>query len=114
MVLRLDPRRAQLRKERRRHNLARKALAQDRARDGLPPPGESWLTAAIPMENRYCSCRLTRVRSQMIQGPPHTCYNSIESCPAPDPEVCNKTEVSCHGLQLQSLWIIPTAAVGES
>ena len=23
---------------------------------------ESWLTAAIPMENPYCSCKLTRVR----------------------------------------------------
>ena len=26
--------------------------------------GESWLTAAIPMENPYCSCKLTRVRSR--------------------------------------------------
>ena len=24
--------------------------------------GESWLTAAIPIENPYCSCKLTRVR----------------------------------------------------
>ena len=22
-------------------------------------PGESWLTSAVPMENLYCSCRLT-------------------------------------------------------
>ena len=29
----------------------------------LPPScGESWLTAAIHMENPYCSCKLTRVR----------------------------------------------------
>ena len=27
------------------------------------PPGESWLTAAIPNDNPYCSCKLTRVRS---------------------------------------------------
>ena len=27
------------------------------------PAGESWLTAAIPMENPYCGCKLTRVRS---------------------------------------------------
>ena len=26
--------------------------------------GESWLTAAIPMENSYSSCKLTRVRRQ--------------------------------------------------
>ena len=26
-------------------------------------PGESWLTAAIPMDNPYCSSKLTRVRS---------------------------------------------------
>ena len=26
--------------------------------------GESWLTAAIPMDNPYCSCKLTRVRSR--------------------------------------------------
>ena len=24
--------------------------------------GESWLTAAIPMDNPYCSCKLTRVQ----------------------------------------------------
>ena len=27
----------------------------------VQPVGESWPTAAIPIENRYCSCRLTRV-----------------------------------------------------
>ena len=26
--------------------------------------GESWRTAAIPMENPYCSCKLTRARSR--------------------------------------------------
>ena len=26
-------------------------------------PGESWLTAAIPMDSPYCSCKLTRVRA---------------------------------------------------
>ena len=32
---------------------------------GIPKSesGESWLTAAIPTENPYCSCKLTRVRS---------------------------------------------------
>ena len=31
---------------------------------------------------------------RMIQGPPHTCYNSIRDCPAPDLEVCNETEIT--------------------
>ena len=29
---------------------------------GRGRPGESWLTAAIPMDNPYCSCKLTRGR----------------------------------------------------
>ena len=32
------------------------------------PYGESLLTAAIPMENPYCSCKLTRVRSRCSKG----------------------------------------------
>ena len=28
--------------------------------------GESWLTAAIPMDSPYCSCKLTRVRVQAL------------------------------------------------
>lgn len=31
---------------------------------------------------------------RMIQGPPHSCYNSIQTCPAPDPEACNYTEIT--------------------
>ena len=29
--------------------------------------GQSWLTAAIPMDNPYCSCKLTCVRSRLAQ-----------------------------------------------
>ena len=43
--------------------------------------GESWLTAAVPMDSPYCSCKLTLARHWS------------------------------HGLQLQFLWIVPTAAV---
>ena len=44
--------------------------------------GEPWLAAAIPMDNPYCSCRLTR---------------------------CSRVS---HGLRLPSLWRTSTAAVG--
>ena len=32
--------------------------------DVVPKVRESWLTAAIPMDNPYCSCKLTRVLPQ--------------------------------------------------
>ena len=41
------------------------ARRDDRRRRQVPEgAGESWLTAAIPMENPYCSCKLTRVLPQ--------------------------------------------------
>ena len=48
----------------------------DRAKAAARPlteavAGEPWPTAAIPMENPYCSCELTRVRSDGA-----TAYNS--------------------------------------
>ena len=50
------------------------------------------LTAAIHVESSYCSCKLTRVRAA-----------------AAEPPLGGRPPVS-YGLQLQSLWIIPTAA----
>ena len=44
-----------------------------RAAGGRQPAGEggsSWLTAAIPMDNPYCSCKLTAQRSTAGEAPP--------------------------------------------
>ena len=49
----------------------------------------SWLRALWPKIELATGFLL-----RMIQGPPHSCYNSIESCPAPDPEACNYTEIT--------------------
>jgi hypothetical protein len=49
----------------------------------------AWLAALWPKIELA-----TEFLLRMIQGPPHTCYNSIQSCPAPDPNVCNETECS--------------------
>ena len=49
----------------------------------------SWLRALWPKIELATGFLL-----RMIQGPPHSCYNSIQSCPAPDPEACNYTEIT--------------------
>ena len=36
-----------------------------RKRISASSPGQPWLTAAIPIENRYCSCMLTRDATDM-------------------------------------------------
>ena len=53
--------------------------------------GESWLTAAVPIENLHCSCKLTRVRPRCRgeYGPTtvarrETCFNHTQ-----DTEECN-------------------------
>ena len=44
--------------------------------------GESWLTAAIPIENPYCSCKLTRVRprqtDQLLDDEMHNRHEEIQ------------------------------------
>ena len=60
----------------------------------------SWLTAAIPMENPYCSCK--RVSSS-------TRVSSWSWLTAANP--CGEPLLQLAGLLLQSLWRVPTAAV---
>ena len=62
--------------------------------------GEPWLAAAIPMENIYCSCRLTRERSSRV------CHVAVV-----DKSACG-THGLHHGLQLPSRRRASTAAVG--
>ena len=62
------------------------------------------LTAATPVGNPCCSCKLTRVRSGYLQR--------IGSLPGDTPTAA-AAQVSPRGLQpQQSLWRTPTAAVG--
>ena len=53
-------------------------------------------TAAIPMENPYCSCKLTLTAAIHMENPYCSCKHMAEVN---------------HSLQLRSLWRIPTAAV---
>ena len=60
----------------------------------------AWLIAAIPMDNPYCSCKLTPHPPAAVAG----CAGSSKS-----EGLLWHPQVS-HDLQLQSLWIIPAAA----
>ena len=79
-------------------------------------PGEAWLTAAVPVDSPYCSCKLT-LHGALEQGEAWL----TAAVPVDSPYCsCNLTLHGAleqgearHGLQLQSLWIVPTAAVRE-
>ena len=79
---------------------AREAVSRDAAVVGrrAQPPGSAvqhrcGLTAAIPMDNPYCSCKLVGGSWLTAAIPMENAYRS------------------CECLQLQSLWRMPTAAV---
>ena len=65
----------------------------------LPRP-----TAAVPLEVPYCGCKLTRSTAASSRTPETTASRSASS-------LRSATTRCSHGLQLQSRWIIPTAAV---
>ena len=68
------------------------------------PTAELWLTAALPVENPCCSCKLTHVANP-VENPYCSC--KVYSCTP-----CGQSLLQLYSLQLHSLWIIPTAAVG--
>ena len=70
-----------------------------RLRGILEQPRCTEPTAAVPVDYPYCSCKLTRVRSRRSR--------SIRATG------CRTWRVS-RQLQLQSLWITPTAAVSQA
>ena len=45
-----------------------RSLTASPGRFSSPPLGEPWLTAAIHMDNPYCSCKLRRVRSSRLSA----------------------------------------------
>ena len=57
---------------------------------------------AIPLDNPYCSCKLTRAMAERVV---------FTACTHGKAILWNIYTGQVHGLQLQSLWRIPTAAV---
>ena len=52
------------------------------------------ISKSIVCQDRLGTTIRVRLNKQRVvsRRPPHTCYNSIESCPAPDPTICNQTQ----------------------
>ena len=48
---------------------------------------EVWLTAAVPMENPYCGCKLTRARAPAVQR----CWSRSSSRSGPTVTTCATT-----------------------
>ena len=70
-------------------------------------------TAAIPMENPYCSCKLTLTAAIHMENPYCSCKLTLTAVIPMENPYCSckhMAEVN-HSLQLRSLWRIPTAAV---
>ena len=84
------------------------------------PGALPWPTAAaVPMDNPYCSCKLRKLTNRHRQTGQKRCCNrcllDLQHLISLVPHMFNLTIATdiqiCHGLQLHSLWTIPTAAV---
>ena len=91
--------------------------ADDPGLGRVRPWGEPWPTAAIPLKNPYCSCKLSVIRPGELhlrggrgaEVPGQVGHGLTAAIPMENP--CCGCKLTRHGLQLQPLWIIPAAAV---